>query len=308
MQYTFALSIVLGQFTTLVIYLNIITQNFETYFPHSHGSARLAILVSVVVVLGLFSLIPTLRGVAWLSAAGLSLYAFLFIALIAEFLHKANAGTLPNSSYMVMTPTGSHYGEWFGVACFAFSGFPICMVMYEEMRNKPAFKNVVGLSFGGMWFIYSVFAVLGFLCYGEQTDLLIYMNFPPGSTFREGSAGAISCILCFSFVVQAMPIFNCTSRVWEATGLSSKTPGMSVAIVRWTVLALTVAVAFYCPSVKVLMNTVGAVTGVFAGFILPAATYIKLSSSDEWLERARCVVVMVVGVMGAYYSCTSHTK
>merc|ERR550537_1549822 len=110
------------------MYLIIITTNFESYFPHHHGSTFHAlILFAVVAVLGIFSLIPTLQGISYLSAIGLSIYAFLFFALIHEYFIKANAGTLPSNAHMVAPPTTQGYGEWFGISCFAFSAFPIAM-------------------------------------------------------------------------------------------------------------------------------------------------------------------------------------
>lgn len=313
-QYLFAACIVMGQFVTLVIYLNVICTNFESYFPHTAGrpdqSVHLVILCSTVLVLGMFSLIPTLEGVAILSALGLSIYTYLFIGILHEFLHKAHHGTLPQSAVAARGLSTTHYGEWFGVSCFAFSAFPIAIAIYDEMRTPASFQRVLGWCFVAIWIVYSAFAVLGYMCYGDQTNVLIYFNFPEGSKFRDTAAGALACILCFSFVVQAMPVFNCTARAWESTRLSARVgfPGGGLAIVRWTVLALTVAVAYWVPNLKVLLNTVGAVSGVLSGFCIPAATYLKLSSRDEWFERMLGVLVVVVGISGAYWSCMSPNK
>lgn len=306
-QCLFATSIAFGQFTTLVVYVIVIQQNVQSYF--SDGQADTMVLIGMIFVLGLFSLIPTLQGVAALSALGLSIYAFLFLGLLVELIRKVQTGTLPAGVDMVK-PLDSSAGQWFGVSCFAFSGFPIAMVIYEEMIDTRAFYNVVISVFFTCWFVYSAFAMLGYQCYGQNTHTLIYFNFPIDSVFREASAGALACILCFSFVVQAMPVFNCTARAWEQTGLAGKlgATGLPMPLIRWTVLALAIVVAHLIPSVKVMMNTVGAISGVISGFIFPALTYLVLSSRDEWFARCRCCVIVLIGVLGAFYSCTAGLR
>lgn len=71
-------------------------------------------------------------------------------------------------------------------------------------------------------------------------------------------------------------------------------------------LALTIVVAYLVPSIKVLMGTLGALSGVIAGFIFPATVYLRLSTRDEWLPRCRCLFVLVIGVMGAWFSSTGQ--
>jgi len=304
-QCLFATCIAFGQFTTLVIYVIVIVQNIKSYFAPNYADTT--ILISVIIVLGVFSLIPTLQGIAVLSAVGLSIYAFLFIGLLIELIHKFQDGALPTSSVMIK-PLDHSAGQWFGVSCFAFSGFPIAMVIYEEMIDTRSFEKVVIGVFFTCWLAYSVFALLGYLCFGEEVHTLIYFNFEAGSVFRNGSSGALACILCFSFVVQAMPVFNCTARAWEQSGLADKLGvkgGLPMPVLRWTVLAVTIVVAYLVPSVKLMMNTVGVISGVLSGFIFPALTYLVLSSRDEYLARFRCCIVLVIGTLGAYYSCTA---
>lgn len=305
-QTVFVASIALGQFTTLVIYLNVITDNFDSYL---HGSiSHFTIFIGVIFILGVFSLIPTLRGVTVLSAVGLAMYFFLFFGLISELAHKSAGGSLPADAVMVRPLAESSYGQWFGISCFAFSGFPIAQVIYEEMINQHNFRIVVSGVFASVWLAYSSFALLGFLCFGHDTNVLVYFNFEEGSVFRNGSSVALGCILCFSFIVQAMPVFNCSARVCEHTGISKAMglAGIPVLAVRWIVLAAVAVAAYAVPSVRVMMDTGGAVSGVLAGFVFPAVTFLKLSSGDEWLSRLRCFIILGIGVTGALYSCTGR--
>lgn len=302
-QLIFALCIAMGQFTTLVIYVIVIVQNIQSYFPPHYADTM--ILVGVITMLSIFCMIPTLQGISVLSAMGLSIYAFLFTGLLIDICGKVHSGTIPASAVMIK-PLDRSSGQWFGVSCFAFAGFPIAAVIYEEMIDRSRFKDVVSGVFITCWAVYSAFAMLGYLCYGADTQTLVYFNFEPGSLFRNGSSGALACILSFSFVVQAMPVFNCTAKLWERSGLAETLgiKGTPMLLIRWTVLALTIVVAFLIPDVKVIMDTFGVVSGVLSGFVFPAMTYMVLSSRDEYLARFRCCLVMVIGVVGAFYSCT----
>lgn len=301
-QVLFAASVALCQFTTLVIYVDVILQNLQSYFPvHSHDTS---ILIGVIVVLGAFSLIPTFQGIAVLSALGLSTYAFLFVGLLIELIHRMQLGTLPQSAVLIK-PLDSNAGQWFGNSCFAFGAFPIAMMIYDKMNDREAFYNVIKSVFSIVWLVYSAFALLGYYCFGDATHTLVYFNFAPDSIFRSGSAAVLACILCFSFLIQAMPVFDYTAQAWEHSGLAEQfgmKGGLPLPVLRWTVLALTIVVAHLVPSVKVMMNTLGAVSGVVSGFIFPALTYLVLSDRDEWLSRCRCCIVVVIGVLGAFYS------
>lgn len=305
-QNLFVLSVVLGQFITLVVYINAIVANLMPYF--SGGVHRILVLTWLAIVLAMLSLIPSLQGVSYLSAAGLSIYTFLFVGLVHELNQKMHDGTLAKHS-MVVAAGHSNYGEWFGISCFAFSGLPVAVLVHDEMRNPQQFRNVIIGSYVLIWCLYSVFAMLGFLCYGDDAKTLIYFNFKEDSVFRNGSSAALAGILGFSFVVQAMPVFNYTTEVWaQSSGIGSKLgfqglpQNLPMPIVRWTVVALSAAVAYSVPSIDALLNGCGGTSGVLVGFIFPACTYFKLSSPDEWLARCRCCAVVAVGVVGGFYS------
>lgn len=300
-QAIFAASIAFGQFTTCVMYIIVIVQNIESYFPAAHAGSP--VLIGMIVVLAAFSLTPTLQGVAVLSGLGLCIYAFLFLGLLVELVRKMQSGTLPESAHM-LKHIDTSAGQWFGASCFAFSGFPIAMVIHDEMSNPRAFYKVIISVFFIVWVVYSSFAMLGYHCYGDKTQLLIYFNFEEGSIFRNGSAAALAGILCFSFVVQAMPLYNCTARALDYAGVGAAfgDKGVPLPVIRWSVLAATIVCAYVVPSVKVMMDTVGALSGVISGFLFPAVTYLVLSSRDEYLARIRCCIVIAIGVFGCYYS------
>lgn len=289
-----------GQFMTAVVYIFVIMSNVEEFF-HGHGSIKLQVALVLSFVLCCLSMIPTLRGIAVLSALGLSIYLFLYAGFITELGNKAWDGHLPADIEMVKPDM--QFGAWFGVSCFAFCGFPIAMAIYDEMAAPRNFYKVMSCSFGLVWAAYATFAVLGYACYGAKADYLVYMNFPEGSAFREGSSVSLALVLTFSYAVQMMPVFNCAAAQCHRVKLFE---GCSLAYVRLPLVCLTVFVSCVMPNMRVLLNTLGAICGVLIGFIIPAATYWKVSSSSEWKERFVCFLLIALGVAGTVTSFTSH--
>lgn len=299
-QWVFAASVTLGQFSTMVIYLDVIVANMSDFLLH--GTGRLLVLVVVVLLLAFLAFIPNLRGVTALSALGLSIYLFLFAGLLYELSYKVHDGSMPKDAVMVKNIQNANYGQWFGVSCFAYGVFPIASLMYEEVKEPDQFTTVVASAVAQTWIIYAAFSVIGYLCFGEETDDLIYFNFETGSVFRNGMSLALACILFFSFMVQAMPIYLCTSRVWEYSGFAKNLEGPDLPWCRWCVLLATAVVSWFVPNISVMMNSLGVVTGVLYGFIFPTATYLWLSTREDVIERFQCVAVLVIGIVGGAYS------
>jgi proton-coupled amino acid transporter len=306
-QFFYVICIALGQLTTLVLYADVVCANIGSYFPkdaHHH----VAILCGLAAILFLLSLIKTLEGVAVVSGLGLCIYAFLFCGLIHELFLKISSGTLPVSATAVNTNVGIHdLGNWFGITCFALNGFPISMVIYDEMLDQKTYKWTISLGFFICFVVYAIFGAIGYLCYGNQTQMLIYFNFPEDSVWRNGSAAALSGILVFSYAIQAAPVFALAARILERSYACTQT-GLSLFTsvgLRWTIVASTLVISYLLPNIRVVMNTLGAVSGVATAFFFPAVTYFSISATVEAKEHSICLGVIVVGALGLYYSISS---
>lgn len=295
-QYLYALCIAIGQFATGVVYVDVITDTNDFHL-------RICGLLGVGVALSILSLIPTLRGVAMLSGLGLLIYIFLFVVLIGELTHG------PEPSAVMINHNHANFGKWFGISSFAFGVFPIAFVIYDDMRDRASFYKVTGWTVTACWAIYAAFAIIGYMCYGSDTEILIFENFPAGSLIRNGSYAALTAILIFSYVIQMMPLYNWaaqTCSAWKSIGhFATSYPVIFTALTRWPLVWLTVAVAFVVPNVAKVIDTAGAMTAVLSGFVFPAVVYMVLSSSHEWKERLLCLLVIVVGTFGGIASVIS---
>jgi len=298
-QLLFALCIAGNQFATIVIYVDTISTNIESYFDV--GAFHVQVLLVLTCVLCLLSLVPTLDGVAVVSGFGLSLYVFLFAGLLRELLPKVASGTLPAS---VRAIDHGGIGEWFAMTCFAFGGFPIISVMYDEMRDRSAIYKVTSLAYSICWMVYASFGVAGYLCYGGDTRLLVYFNLEEGSIWRDGSAVALAAILTCSYVVQAMPLYNCTKNAFETLNLHEKAilKGVPPICWRWVVVIGSMVFAYMLPSMRFVLDTMGAISGVVSSCVFPCAVYLALSSKRQIKERILCGAVIVVGLLGLYCS------
>lgn len=305
MRTVFVSSILLGQFVTLVIYIIVIVANLESYFAKETMACHVIVLFGILVVMGGFMLMPTLKEVAVLSALGLLTYVFLLAGLLVHFIEKVHSHTLPDT--VMVKPISASYGQWFGVSLFAYGALPLAVNVYEDMLEPAKFQTVICWVYSSCWVVYSMFAMLGYFCYGENVHALFYFNFTVGTTFRLGSSAALSCILAFSWLVQAMPIFYWAEGLLGLKGGSEK--GMYIPLVRWTILVISITIAYAIPDVKVMMNTVGAATGVLQCYIIPALTYLILLCRnplrEDYASIFCCCIVIAIGVAGAWFSISS---
>jgi len=294
-QFLFALSIAIGQFATGVVYVDVITETIDL-------GMRICSLLIVGFVLSILSLIPTLRGVAVLSGLGLVIYIFFFVVLICKLAHGAEA------SAMMINHESPNIGKWFGMCSFAFGAFPISFVIYDDMRDRASFCKVITWTASVCWAIYASFGIIGYMCYGSDTEDLIFQNFSEGP-IRQASYISLAAILILSYVIQTMPLFNWASKScsgWnKLEHFATSFPVAFMALARWPIIWLAVLVAFLVPNIVAVISTVGAMCVLLSGFVFPAIVYFQLSSWHEWKMRCMCFVVAVVGLAGGIASIVS---
>jgi len=246
-----------------------------------------------------------LQGISVLSIVGLSIYGLIFAWLCWHLLCKMHDSDLPESATIVYAPLLA-YANLLGTATFALQAIPIVSGLHEEMLNPDKLLKVVIVVHVAMWVFYSMFAVLGFVCFGDATESLVYLSAPEGSILRNGGSAAVATILVFSYMVQAAPIFKCVSAAFNHIGLAEKlgTHTITMMAVRYPVLALATVLALFLPNFELVLSLTGSTLSVLLSFVFPALTYLKLSSSDEWLSRCVCCVLLLVGVLAACLSFT----
>eukprot|EP00443_Scrippsiella_acuminata_P038938 CAMPEP_0115274908 /NCGR_PEP_ID=MMETSP0270-20121206/55919_1 /TAXON_ID=71861 /ORGANISM="Scrippsiella trochoidea, Strain CCMP3099" /LENGTH=355 /DNA_ID=CAMNT_0002691437 /DNA_START=140 /DNA_END=1204 /DNA_ORIENTATION=+ len=273
-QALYDFSILMCQVGTAISYVSVIAESSERFFGVP-SKRRFEVLLIIGIVLSLLSCVKTLRGIAVLSLCGLLTYLFVFAALIWESTEKVRDGTFASSAVMIQT-SKPNYCMWFGIVAFAFGAFPIAITVYEDMQMPRHFFRVCSLSFGMCFVFYTSFAMLGYLCYGVDTEDIIYFNFNKGSFFYSGSLLSICTVLLFTYVLQMVPAWK-----FAQSCVGETVPYM---LVRTVSVAVTVVVAYLVPSTAVLVEVTGSFAAAVASLSLPPLVYLNMEPRPAWSE------------------------
>uniref|UniRef100_A0A7S1M3I3 Amino acid transporter transmembrane domain-containing protein n=1 Tax=Alexandrium catenella TaxID=2925 RepID=A0A7S1M3I3_ALECA len=285
-----SLSIAFAQITTVIAYLDTISDSIESYVLQGQRSIVLALIGAVVASL---STVKTLTGVSYLSLMGLLTYLVIFIALVVEAFRYGFDGTLGDST-KALRASGRDYGTWFGISAFAFGGFAIAVVVYDDMKEPRHFYRVVSMTYLAVWLFYTAFALLGYFCYGEHTDEVIYFNFPDNSALKQICVASVCVVLLLTYVVQMMPVYS-----WAE---SFSKDIMHYAVVRGIIVLLTLVIALFVRNLVLTITIGGAVASAVSSFVLPPVAYLIVQPRAHWTEWVLAVGLVVLGVGGAVHS------
>lgn len=278
-----AFSVNISQVGTAIAYITVILKSAESLgAAHAHAFCALGILLMVL------STVKRLQGIAYFSCIGLLVYSFVLLGLIWESGQRVADGRFGASVHAVSLEASAHdIIGWFGIVAFAFGGLPVSLSIYEEMSKPEDFFKVTSIAFGICWAIYASVGALGYACYGNSTDTIIFFNFAPGSVFRVGSVTTVSVILILTYVIQMVPVYNFAQSVvgdyvhWLA--------------IRLVIVAFTMVVAHFIPSTVTLISITGAFASAMSCFVLPPLVYISMKPAPPWHEIATCICLIILG-------------
>lgn len=280
------------QFATGVVYLDIIASTVESSFPGRN--IRPLTHAALFVLLSLLSIVRTLQGVAWLSAIGLAIYGFICSGLFLETAQQWSQGILGHSS-TALKVSADGFGTWFGTVNFAFGGFNIAVLVYDDMERPEDFVKVTNISFAVCGFAYATVAICGYLCFGDDVETMLYKSFRDESIFSRGSEWSIAIILVFSYILNMVPVYNLVERLCDDSQVTAR---LQYTILRSLVVAFTVMVAFAVPDALYVIDFTGALFGTALSFVLPALVYLRVVKRPAVWEYVLCAGLIAMGLAG----------
>mmetsp|Transcript_2292 Transcript_2292/g.5125 ORF Transcript_2292/g.5125 Transcript_2292/m.5125 type:complete len:332 (-) Transcript_2292:140-1135(-) len=290
MQLVCSVSIAASQLATVVCYVDTISVSMQSFILEGQ---RLKMLVVIGLVLISLSTVKTLTGVSYLSYAGLTTYMVVFLALVVQAAREAHDGTLGDDA-TAFRSSGSDFGTWFGISAFAFGGFAIGIIVYDDMKEPRHFYKVVSIAYSICWLFYTLFALCGYLCYGESTSEVIYFNFAEASVLRNTCMIAICIVLLLTYVVQMMPLYAWMESFSEGV--------LHYAIARGLIVVITLVIASFAKNLVVTMTVGGALSSSISAFILPPIAYLMVQPQADWKQYIAGISLVVLGILGAVKS------
>mmetsp|Transcript_28746 Transcript_28746/g.66766 ORF Transcript_28746/g.66766 Transcript_28746/m.66766 type:complete len:406 (-) Transcript_28746:124-1341(-) len=277
------------QFSTGVVYISNVTKSITDSVP----VRREFVILSICITYMLLSLTNRLRRVAYLSLFALLTYFLIFISMVKEcILHRQQTDV----SLELFKSSGADFGALYAAVAFALGAFPLSNVIHDEMQHKAHFTSVMSSSFAVTTLIYLIFALVGYVGWGDAANEIIYLNFPQGSATRVGCIVSMTLILSFSFVLQMTPVF---------LFMQARMPELHFGVVNSLVVVAAALSSYLLPSVMLVIGTFSTVSGQIVGMIMPALVFLWLSSSYEMWHRFLSVVVLGLGVVGGVLAVRS---
>mmetsp|Transcript_56748 Transcript_56748/g.105049 ORF Transcript_56748/g.105049 Transcript_56748/m.105049 type:complete len:410 (+) Transcript_56748:41-1270(+) len=271
-----------------VVYVSTIGESVAGSFPAwSHNSVQLTICIIICIM----SLTNRLRRVAYLSAAAALTYLLIFACLVYEGTkhHRTTETTA-----VLWKGAGWDYGPICSVCMFLFAQFIVADSVHREMCNKSHFVHVAAAAYATTIVIAFGFVSVGYYCYGDTSEDLVYLNFPASS--RRLCVVCITIILLVSIVLQAVPVFMF---------LEAQLPGVHHAVINISVMCSIVFIAHLLPNVMTVLGYINAATTATGCYLLPSVCFLRLSNRYELWERVVTVVCVLLGLLGAVASFAS---
>ncbi|WOL05882.1 hypothetical protein Cni_G14613 [Canna indica] len=175
-----------------------------------------------------------------------------------------------------------------GVAVYAFEGIGMVLPLEAEAADKSKFGRALGFSMTLIAIIYSLFGVLGYAAFGNETKDIITTNLGPGLLTVLIQLGL--CInLFFTLPVMMNPVFEVAER-W----LCGKRYCWWL---RWILVLAVSMCATLVPNFADFLSLVGSSVCVVLGFVLPAIFHLKAFSAElGWVEATSDIAIVVIGM------------
>eukprot|EP00903_Cladosiphon_okamuranus_P012701 g11875.t1 len=300
-------SLVLSQLSFCCGYFIFIVLNIPSALPVPPPGSRLEYLLTpnVLISLQLLVYIPMawIRHLKYLALAMFGANVCMWVGLVliagidAELL--INDGPDPVLLYNPNT-----YIIFLGAVVVCFEGIGLVLPLRESMEPhmQHKFQGVVRVAMFFLAIVFSLFACMGYLAYGEETETFVTMNIPAGHPIGALSVGLYSIAIMMSYPLQLFPAVKCLEgHLFGAVRQRSLLRKWLKNSLRAALVLLTAAVAMFVgPSFDNFAGLVGGFCAVPLALVYPSAFRLKLmGDSMSGFERVWTWLVLSCGCFGA---------
>ena len=286
--YIMSCFIQLDLFLTAVSYLVLFGSVMHHDLPSVPVTERMWIGIAGGLVLPTV-FIKSLSQVAWLSAT--SVIALTAIVLYVLWYGAANTNEWNLRTILVWDTEGVVTS--LPILLVSYFAYPIIPSVEGSMANKKKFGRALSLAYVISASTKVSFAIFAFLSFGSNTNEVILNSLPSGPVHvTVGSFFALNCILSYSLAIY--PLFETVHKSLTTHIQNDKIPDfVTNAVIRITVVVLSVAVAILVPSFLVIISFIGGILDSPACCIFPIVLRFKLKYKRLKIHQV-CVDFFVV--------------
>ncbi|VAI61941.1 unnamed protein product [Triticum turgidum subsp. durum] len=242
------------------------------------------------------------------------------IATLVVFISVALVGTTEGIGFHQTGEAVKWSGMPFaiGIYGFCYSGHSVFPNIYQSMSDRTKFPKALFICFAVCTAIYGSFAIIGYLMFGDKTLSQITLNLP-----KESFASKVALwttvinpftkypleFLSSNFVITASSLtinrfallLNPLARSLEELrpeGFLNET--IVSIILRTSLVASTVVIAFLLPFFGLVMALIGSLLSILVAVIMPALCFLKIAQNKATRPQViASVAIIVVGVISA---------
>ncbi|KAI8388455.1 transmembrane amino acid transporter protein-domain-containing protein [Radiomyces spectabilis] len=229
----------------------------------------------IVPIIGLCCILPltTSRSIGSL-ARWSTVAVFTLPVILLSILIRAPA--YAPDTHIPLTWFGSDIFGALGIMAFAFTCSQVAFNNYLTLEDQTAhsWRQTTTISSGISWLASMTFAIIGFLCFGENVQSNLFMNFAPDDPVVNIGRLALGLNMVLSIPVAFFPT---REAVQKSLGFETATKQPTtfqhyiVTIVLFVILLIT---GVTVKSLGKVYALVGGVSATTLAFILPACAYL----------------------------------
>ncbi|KAE9589706.1 hypothetical protein Lal_00021581 [Lupinus albus] len=279
--------------------------NLDNLFPNSDieiaglvigGKKLFVILVGVVIMPTVW--LDDLSLLSYISASGVLASAIIICSIFFTATFDGSIGFHLNGTLLNWNgiPTAS------SLYAFCYCAHPVFPSLYNSMRNKHQFSNVLFICFVLSTAGYASMAIIGYLMFGTEVESQITLNLPLN---RISSQIAIYTTLVNPISKYALMVTPITNAIKGLLPQQYKKRFISI-LIGTTLVISTIIVALTVPFFAYLTSLVGAFLSITASIILPCSCYLKISDTYNKFGYETVAIVtiiffgIVIGIFGTY--------
>lgn len=262
----------------------------------------------------------------WTCIAGALVLPTTFIKSLSQiaWLSIISVVSLVTAAITIVLYGVRHYREWdpgfilfwdtegviiaMSIVLCSYAALPILPIVEENMFVRAQFSRALALAHLINLLMKLVFSLFGALTFGIHTNEVILNNLPPGPVhIIVSSVFVITCI--FSYVLVLYPVIESFDSVVSGIQTCKSPNFFTYAVVRISIVLLTVIVAVLVPHFALIVSFLGSLNAPFLHYIFPCSVHLKLRFKQLKLHQI-CVDVclIILGVLTTVFGTAFSLK
>uniref|UniRef100_A0A8C2CPQ2 Sodium-coupled neutral amino acid symporter 2 n=1 Tax=Cyprinus carpio TaxID=7962 RepID=A0A8C2CPQ2_CYPCA len=183
------------------------------------------------------------------------------------------------------------------ILTFAFVCHPAILPMYEELKEKM--QNVANVSFLGMFVMYLLAALFGYLTFNEAVEPELLHTYSKVYNFDVVLLIVRLAVLTAVTLTVPVVLFPIRTSVNHLLGASKEFSWPRHICITVALLVCVNILVIFVPTIRDIFGFIGASAAAMLIFILPSAFYIKLvrKESMKSVQKMGATLFLIMGFM-----------